>query len=143
MIGEDAYRQIWDSLQTYFDSAVRELRLEFPGIWTQVAGFKNAAAPFIGYASIMVEHDPSRTEDCVLMMEVRRRADRLVVTSDISTGDGYLIATGPTFEIADADPEEAQIRTLKSAEKAAREFFAANLGEVRRLLTIAHQGGDA
>ncbi len=99
--------------------------------------------PFTGYASIVAEHDPSRSEDCVLMMEVKRRPDRLVVTSDISTGDGDLLANGPAFEIADADAEEVQVRVLRTAEKAIEEFFAANLHEVRRVLTIAREGGTA
>jgi hypothetical protein len=32
MIGEDVYRQIPASLEAYFKSVVRELRLVFPGI---------------------------------------------------------------------------------------------------------------
>jgi hypothetical protein len=141
MIREDTYRQIWGSLETYFESVIQELKQEFPGIWTQLAGYQTAAFPFTGYASIVAEHDPGRTEDCVLMMEVKRRPGLLIVTSDISTGAGDLLATGPTFEIADADPEEVQVGVLRTAEKATEEFFSANLHDVRRVLTIAREGG--
>jgi hypothetical protein len=136
-LGTHAYRQIWDLLEAYLKSVVSDLRQDFPGIWTQIAGYPNPAFPFTGYASIVAEHDPSRTEDCVLMMEVARRPGRLIVTSDISTGNGELLATGPTFEITDTDPEEAQVSALRLAEKAIEEFFAANLDQVRRVLTLA------
>jgi hypothetical protein len=54
-----------------------------------------------------------------------------------------MLATGPTFEITDADPEEARVSALHLAEKAIEEFFAANLDEVRRVLTIARDRENA
>jgi hypothetical protein len=143
MIGEDAYRQVGDSLIAYFESAVSDLRQDFPGIWVQLVAHEMGTVPFVGYLSIVAERDPSRDEDCVLMMEVERRPDRLIVTSDISTAAGDLLAIGPTFEIADADPEEVQVRVLRTAEKAIEEFFAANLDEVRRILRAAREGDTA
>jgi len=131
------YHPLWKSLRACFQRVTDAIGEEFPQASSEMFCYKAARRPFTGYDSFFARRDPSRTEDCTLMVEIVVSDDRLVATADISSGHGDLFAAAPEMSTG-ADPSEHELTEfLRSVEQAAEEFFTANVDEVRQALLAA------
>jgi len=129
MTAEPVWEELWDRLNDFFVVLVSELVSCNERLWSQVAHQETAAFPFTGYVSISKD-GPAGDEALVLEWSVHRHDHRLLVSADITRGDGTVLAEIPVAELA--EPVD-RCRVIEVQERALR-FFRGNLELIKREL---------
>ena len=92
---------LWDVLNHAFtDLAVRLKDLNARLTWT-IGHRESEAFPFTGYISFSRDGTPGQ-EDLVLSVGVQRKAGQLLWITDLASGDGEVLAEGPSCTVEGA-----------------------------------------
>lgn len=114
----------WDELgretRTRLDDVVEQLKLIWPDLWSSVGSYSTEVYPLNAFASLNTS-GPPHDEDVVLFAAVQAADASITFSSDISEGDGNILAEGPTDNWEPGIDLEEQ---LACARAALDQFFA-------------------
>lgn len=89
------WEDVWDSVDTHFQVLAATLKTCNPQLWWSSLHSENRVFPFRAYATFSREGIPG-DEDVVVSLTFKSNGARLAFSSDISRGDGSILADGPT-----------------------------------------------
>jgi hypothetical protein len=90
----------WRRLEGVFASVAQELRSCNPALWLKSGRRTSPQSPFDAWAEFVRVKDPDRTEDIVVFVAVTSDEDGCRASVDIATGEGVVLADGPTRVLA-------------------------------------------
>jgi hypothetical protein len=100
-----AWEQGWKHLEAAFGKAAEEFRQSNPALWCRTGWRSTAKFPFDAWIELKRVEDPARLEDIVVFVSFSWEAGSYRGEVDIATGEGSVLADGPTTELV-ADPAE-------------------------------------
>lgn len=93
-----AWEEVWDAINAYFRLLATTLRSCNPNLWWACVHSENAKFPFRAHATFSREGIPG-DEDIVVSLTFKLADSKLLFFSDISRGNGSILAEGPTMGI--------------------------------------------
>ena len=107
------WETVWDRLERKFALLAGKVRECSPEVHWQCGRSGNEAFPFRAYASFVLGDPAVDDEDVVISVDCFRSGPTLWILSDISQGNGYVLADGPGARLSlGADMREIGRETL-------------------------------
>lgn len=105
-----SWDDVWMRLDTTFSWLAREVASVNPR--ARATSGRNPAAffPFGAYLTFSRSGEPG-VEDLVVSVDCKRRDSEVELTSDISAGDGYVLAEGPAVRVGDLEAIDTHLPT--------------------------------
>ena len=92
-----AWESAWDSVNGEFSRVAEVVLACNPNLWWECGHQDNESFPFRAYAAFSRQGTPGG-EDVVISFDFKRSDGELAFTSDVSRGDGEVLAAGPSSE---------------------------------------------
>jgi hypothetical protein len=89
----------WRQLENTFSSTATRLKACNPRLWSQFGYRMTDSRPMEAWAEFKRVESPAGIEDIVVFFAVERVDEMLTATIDISTGEGLVLADGPTLAV--------------------------------------------
>lgn len=127
------WQECWTRLDATFASTAERLRECNPEIWFQSGWRTTDRWPFDAWAEFSRVNNSTRTEDIVVFFRIKRADNSYIATVDISTGEGFVLADGPTWTstIGPSGVWESEMLALAADVK---RFLEDHLGLLREAL---------
>lgn len=127
------WRECWRQLEAAFAAAAESLSRCNPRLWSQSGHRMTDSRPFEAWVEFKRVGDPARVEDIVVFFAVERDGDALMSTVDISTGEGVVLADGPTRTVA-VDAAQDWQEGIRAHLADTEQFLRENYGTLREAL---------
>lgn len=128
----------WDGLgretRARFENVVVQLKSQWPNLWSSVGSYSTEVFPLSAFVSLNTSGPPF-DEDVVLFAGVQVKGTSTVFSSDISEGDGQVLAEGPVDTWETSMPMEDQIARARAGLDQFFEFTAASISVITAQLS--------
>lgn len=91
-----SWEEVWDLVQRALLAIAQQSQAQNPRIWFRIDHFETESFPFNGYLAISRDGTPG-DEDLVIAVSAQRKESELRWSTDISRGDGLVLADATTF----------------------------------------------
>jgi hypothetical protein len=115
--------ECWRRLEGVFASVAQDLRGCNPALWLKSGWRSSQQSPFDAWAEFVRVKDPDRIEDIVVFVAVTSDEDGFRASVDIATGEGVVLADGPT-RMLPPEPSAAAVPAMLSYVADVQRFLA-------------------
>ena len=123
----------WDELgqETHarFRDIVEQLKKQWPNLWSSVGSYSTEVFPLNAFVSLNTSGPPF-DEDVVLFATVHTKDSSVLFSSDISDGEGQVLADGPDDAWTTSMPLDEQLGRARAGLDTFFEFLTSHMAVI-------------